>query len=235
MLITVSFPPTENGLLAWSLNFKNLITASPTTYGLTTGDATAYGLVHTAYADALAACEPSVRNKTAVATKNVAKTTLKTQATLLANAIYGTPTVTVPQKVELGIPPRATPAPIPAPASAPAIEILSLSGWTVKIRLKDTASGATRGKPPGVIGASVFTYVGATPPADVSQWMFEGNTGRVTVNVAFNTTVAAGAKVWITAFWFNNRKQSGPVAIAASVRVDEIGNEAPGQPLAEAA
>jgi hypothetical protein len=47
--------------------------------------------------------------------------------------------------------------------------------------------------------------------------------------------VPAGTKVWITAFWFNNRKQSSPVAIAASVRVDEIGNEAPGEPLAEAA
>jgi hypothetical protein len=40
--------------------------------------------------------------------------------------------------------------------------------------------------------------------------------------------------VWITAFWFNNRKQSGPIAIAASTRVDEIGNEEL-PPLAEAA
>src|SRR4051794_27940835 len=68
----LQFPPSDNGLLAWSLNFLNLITAAPTSYGLVAPDATAYGLIHTAYSDALAACDPNVRNKAAVVDKNTA-------------------------------------------------------------------------------------------------------------------------------------------------------------------
>jgi hypothetical protein len=33
------FPGTDAKLLAWSLNFSTLITAGPTTYGLTTAQA----------------------------------------------------------------------------------------------------------------------------------------------------------------------------------------------------
>ncbi len=206
----LQFPPSDPGLLAWSLNFKDLITAAPTTYGLTAGDATAYGTVHTAFATALAACDPAVRNKTAVATKNAAKATLKNAATLLANKVYSTAAVTNAQKIELGIPPRNAPSPIPAPALAPVIEVQSVNAWTVKIRLKDAASGSRRGKPPGVSGASVFSYVGPAVPTDISAWKFEGNVGRTTVDVVFNESLASGTRVWLTAFWFNGRKQSGP-------------------------
>ena len=52
--------------------------------------------------------------------------------------------------------------------------------------------------------------MGATPPAELSAWKFEGNTGRTTIDVLFPTSVASGATVWFTAFWFNPRKQQGP-------------------------
>jgi hypothetical protein len=85
-----------------------------------------------------------------------------------------------------------------------------VTGYTVKIKLHDSASGSKRGKPAGVSGASVFSYAGATAPADISAWKFEGNTSKTAVEVAFPNTTAAGATVWLTAFWFNPRKQSGP-------------------------
>jgi hypothetical protein len=105
---------------------------------------------------------------------------------------------------------RSAPSPIPPPADAPGLDILSVSGWTVKIKLHDTASSAKRGKPPGVTGASIFSFVGAEAPADIGSWQFEGNTGKTKGTVTFPNTLAAGAQVWITAFWFNGRKQSGP-------------------------
>ncbi|MGH7179314.1 MAG: hypothetical protein ACREJC_18200 [Tepidisphaeraceae bacterium] len=49
------FPSRDTELLAWSLNFKTLITATPTAYGLTAGLATAYGVLHDAFATALVA------------------------------------------------------------------------------------------------------------------------------------------------------------------------------------
>jgi len=158
----------------------------------------------------LAACDPSQRNKAAVVVKNAARTSLKAAATLLANKIYGTATVTDAQKVELGIPPRSSPTPIPAPTSMPVIEVLSSTAWTVQIRLRD-GEGSSAGKPAGTIGASVFSFVGAVAPTDIGAWKFEGSIGRVKrIEVGFDNTLAGGTKVWFTAFWFNGRKQSGP-------------------------
>jgi hypothetical protein len=204
------FPSGDTALLAWSLNFNTLITATPTAYGLTAALATAYGTLHTAYATALAACEPPLRNKSAVSTKNVARTNLKNDARLLANMVNGTASVTNAQKISLGLNVRSSPSPIPVPSTWPAMEITSVSAWTVKIKLHDSASGKKRGKPPGVSGASVFSFVGTDAPTDIGAWKFEGNTGRTVIDVAFANTIAAGAKVWLTAFWFNGRKQSGP-------------------------
>jgi hypothetical protein len=209
-LTSMMFPRTDAGLLAWSLNFSTLISATPTDYGLTMADATAYAAVHAAFGTALAACDPNARNKGAVVTKNAARTTLKNQAKLLASTIYGTATVTDSQKVTLGIPPRAIPRPVPAPGVPPVLEVLSVNAWTVKIKLHAAGSGSRRGKPAGVIGASVFSFVGATPPEDMGSWKFEGNTGRSNIDVAFDNSNAPGTKVWMTAFWFNGRKQSGP-------------------------
>lgn len=218
-MVPLSFPSTDTGLLAWSTNFKDLITATPTAYGLVAGDATAYTAVHTAYATALAACDPAQRNKAAVVAKNAARTTLKNSATLLANKVYSTASVTDAQKTELGIPPRALPTPIPPPTTSPVIEVISTTGWTVRIRLR-AADGARRGKPPGTVGASIFSYVGEAPPADISKWNFEGSAGRVTkIDIPFATTLAAGTKVWLTAFWFSGRKIAGPACAPLSANL----------------
>jgi hypothetical protein len=186
-------PAGDAALLAWSANFNSLINASASSYGLTTPLATAYGSLHAAYATSLAACDPGVRNKATVLAKNQARFNLKNDAKLLANLVNGTASVTNAQKVTLGLNIRAVPSPIPAPSSAPGLDIGAVSGWTVKVKLHDSASSAKRGKPPGVSGAAVFSYVGVTAPADISAWKFEGNTGRTNVEVAFPSTVAAGA------------------------------------------
>lgn len=203
-------PSSDSKLLAWSLNFNTLIVATPTVFGLSSAFATAYTALHNAFATGLAACDPAIRTKSAVATKNTARTNLKNNARLLADLVNGTATVTNAQKLSLGLTVRHAPTPIPAPSDAPALDIKSVNAWTVSIRLHDATDSAKRGKPGGVSGASVFSFVGATPPADLGSWQFEGNTGKTTVDVTFPNTIAAGTKVWLTAFWFSPRKQAGP-------------------------
>ncbi len=205
-------PNSDPGLLAWSLNFKTLITATPTAYGLTAALATAYGTLHDAYATAYAAVEPSIRTRGAVQTKNTARSALKANARLLANLVYGTGSVTNAQRTTLGLSVRHTRVPVPPPSVAPGLDVVSVVGWTVKVKLHDSASSSRRGKPHGVNGASVFSYVGPTPPTTVSDWHFEGNTGTTLVDIAFHDTLAPGTRVWVTAFWFNGRKESGPLA-----------------------
>jgi len=219
MLVTLSFPSTDTGLLQWSQNVVNLITPVPATWGLVVGDVTSYTALHNSYSTALAACDPAIRNKPAVITKNAAIVSLKNGATLLANKIYASTAVTDAMKTQIGMPPRATPTPIPAPSTAPVIEIISTSGWVVRTRLRD-ADGARRGKPVGTSGASVFSFVGATPPGDISGWTFQGNTGRVTAfDITFPDSTPVGSKIWLTAFWFNGRKQSGPMSTPVSVNL----------------
>jgi hypothetical protein len=203
-------PDKDAALLAWSLNFSTKISETPVLFGLTPALATAYALLHASYADALADCAPGERSKTLVSRKNSDRTSLKASARLLAKLVEGTATVSDAQKIELGLTVRQQPTPIPPPAAAPALDVVSVLGRTVKIRLHDATDAARRGKPAGVDGAAVLSYVGATPPADLGQWRFEGNTTRTTLDVVFPNSVAPGAPVWLTALWFNERKQAGP-------------------------
>ncbi len=86
----------------------------------------------------------------------------------------------------------------------------------VSITLREPGS-TRRGKPPGVAGIAVASYVGSTPSANIADWKFEGNTTRMALEVAFGEDVAPGAKVWLTAFYFNPRAQSGPACAPLSV------------------
>ena len=198
-------------MLAWSLNFSTLISAAPIPVGLTAAQATAYAGLHALFSTAMAGVDPGVRTSASVAAKNSARNNLKISARLLAKLVEGTATVSNAQKITLGLNVRAVPTPSPIPPTAPALEVISASGVTVKIRLHDSASGSRRGKPVSVSGASVFSFTGALAPADIGAWKFEGNTGRTRLTLTFPTSLAAGTKVWFAAFWFNGSKQSGPL------------------------
>jgi hypothetical protein len=217
---TLTFLPSrDSALVAWSTNFNTLITATPTAFGLTAALATAYGSLHTAFVTAVAACDPGIRSKASVSTKNTAKAALKAEVRLLASLVNGTASVTNAQKLQLGLSVRSKPSPIPAPINAPGLDVISVTAWTVKIKLHDSAAGSKRGKPAGVSGGSIFSFVGATAPNDIASWKFEGNTGKIVNDIAFDTTNAPGTKVWLTAFWFNGRKQSGPACSPVSTNL----------------
>lgn len=220
-MATNFIPDREADLVTWSTNFDTLITAAPTTYGLTAAQATAYATKHSAFVAAYqTASDPATRSPSNIVAKDTAKLALVAEARMLARIVQATPSVTAQQKSDLGLTVRdAEPSPIPPPAVAPGIVIVSVSGHTVRVRLQDVSAPTNRGKPAGVSGATVLSYVGDAPPADAGDWKFEGNTGRTVFDVEFPPAVAAGSKVWLTAFWFNPRKQSGPAATPASAYV----------------
>lgn len=210
---------SDAGLLAWTVNFNTLISADPAAYGLTAEQAAEYATLSDAYAAAYqTAVDPGTRTKGKVKAKNDARKALKDRARLLAKVIEGQVFVTDEQKIDLGLNVRKSPQPIPVPDSAPDIDILSVSGRRVKIRLHN-ADNSKRAKPSGVAGASVFSYIGEVPPSDTAAWKFEGNTTRTVVEVDIDPAAQPGAKVYLTAFWFNPRAQSGPAAIPVTTNV----------------
>lgn len=212
------FPQTDPGFLAWSLQFKTLLVATPTAFGVSTLQATNYGTLHDAFATSMAAVEPGVRTKSAVVTKNACKKAAMTNARFLAGIIYGTSTVSNAQRTALGLPLKQAPMPVPVPGSSPAVEVVSVSGWNVKVKIHDSTS-TRRGKPKTAQGAALFSYVGTTPPTEISDWKFESNVSRSPAEVIFDSALPAGTKVFLTAFWFNNRKQSGPACSPVSTNL----------------
>lgn len=204
-------PAREADLVTWSINFDTKITATPTDYGLTALQATAYAAVHDAFIAAYnMANDPTTRSPVNITAKNTAKAALIDEARELARIVQATPGVTPAQKEGLGLNPRTNgPSPVPVPEEAPTLDVVVREGTMVRIKLHD-GSGSRRGKPAGVAGASVFSFVGATPPVEVSDWKFEGNTTRTVVELNFAAELPPGTIVWMTAFWYNPRGMSGP-------------------------
>ena len=69
---------------------------------MTAAQLTAFNTLVTGYQTSLAACDPGVRSKAAVFTKNAAKASLRNSAQLLAKVVQGTASVTDAQKATLG-------------------------------------------------------------------------------------------------------------------------------------
>ena len=220
----MSFLPTrEADLLTWSVNFNTLINADPVIYGLTLPQAAAYTEKHDAYAAAYqTAADPSTRTPSSIVAKREAKAALVAEARALAKIIQAFPGTTDTMRSNLGLTVHdVDPSPVPPPTHSPEIDIVSAVMRTVKLRLHNDTSLGTRGKPQGVKGALVFSYVGPLPPApeDTHLWKFETNTTRTSVEVEFPSTVASGATVWFTAFWYNPRGESGPATPPVSAQI----------------
>jgi hypothetical protein len=119
--------------------------------------------------------------------------------------------VTAAAKIELGVVvPNPEPSPRPVPSFAPLLTVVSVDGRLVKIRLADPAHPTHKRMPAGVDGATVMSFVGAEAPSDPFDYKYEGSTSKTTVDILFPESVAPGTQVWLTAFFFNERKQNGP-------------------------
>ncbi len=209
-------PITDAGLLAWTNNFLLGIQDTPTAVGLTTVQVSAYDLAYSEWRDKLAAAvNPSTRGTLTVFAKNEIKKQIISISREYAAIVQAFPGTTDEQRVSLGLTVRKSPAPIPAPDFAPSMDIVSVNGRTITVRLHD--GSPNRAKPAGVAGATVLSYIGQTAPDEMGGWKFEGGTTRTMFEVSFSPTLEPGATVWLAAFWTNPREKSGPACTPVSV------------------
>ncbi len=225
----MAIPSKDSDLVSFGSNFSTRITASPVTFGLVVGDATQYstllGTFTTAYNAVKTARDSGDRSKSLTTTKDDAKKAFLIFARNLYGRVQANTTVSDANKNLLGIVVRALPSPQPVPSDAPAIDILSVVGRTVKIRLHDSTT-EKKGKPPFVKGAAIFSFVGENPPATAMGWHSEGSSTRTVVDITFPDSTAPGAKVWLTAQWFNERAQTGPGTTPISTNIQFGGSMA---------
>lgn len=217
-------PATDGGLNDWAANFGAQITADAPDLGITPEEAGGFTVLQTDYATKYAAAtNPETRGRATVLAKNTAKRLLVRESRKLAMKITNNPGVTDQQRNNLGLTVRDDdPSPVAVPDTSPIIEVVSVKGNRISLRLRVSANGepvSGRGKPTGVTGATVLSYVGEQPPTEISDWKFEGSTTRTSVLLDMPASLAAGSKVWLTAFWFNRKSQSGPATQPVSTSV----------------
>jgi hypothetical protein len=204
-----SFIAREADLITWSNNFQTRIAATPTVFGLTAAQATAFTTLNAAWVAAFTAtASDATRTPSAIITKNAAKASMIASARQLAAIIQKFPGTTNTMRSDLGLNVPAQRTPIPIPDKSPTILVKKVEQNRVTLQLREPGS-TSRGKPAGVAGMSVFSYVGTVPPADVVAWTFEGNTTRTEVLLEFPTSAEPFSQVWITAFYYNPRGMSG--------------------------
>jgi hypothetical protein len=203
----------EATVVTGSANFASVIATDFASLGLTSAQSTAFGTLNTALQAAYsAAIDPTTRTRVTIAQKNLALKNMRSSAILLSKIIYATSTVTDAQLIGLGLLPRSTRTPIPAPSTAPVVEVGVVSGRLVNLRLRSADFPDRRGMEPGAKGANLYSYVGATPPADARDYHFEGMTTRTIAQIVFPADVASGATVWLSARWVSARGQLGPAS-----------------------
>jgi len=194
------FTGTDAELYTGSESFSTKISATPTAYGLTAGQATAYAALNATYAAAyLAATDPATRTKGQVAAKNSAREPLQNMASDLAKIIEGTPSVTDQQKIDLGLNVRKVPAPKPAPGTPGQFRVELFADGTIEVGWKcqnPAGAGGTMYQIWRRIGASgEFTYLGGTGNKKWHDQTIPAGSSQVTYKIQAVRSTAAGA--WV--------------------------------------
>jgi hypothetical protein len=163
-----------------SQTFSDLISAAPTTYGISAPLALEYKNLNDDYAAKfMLAAAPETRTRVSITNRNDSADLLKAKARQLAKLIDGTATVTNGQREALGLSVRATPTPMGAPGTA----------YDFKVQLKGDGSIETKWKcnnPRGSQGTvyQIFRRLGA-----VGTFEYLGGVGDKKYH---DTTIPAG-------------------------------------------
>ena len=154
-------PINDEALDPFLNNFQTLIAASPTSYGLVAGDATAITAAYTAWHTAfLAAINPTTRTRATVATKNTQKLNALQVVRRYAATIRANHGISDALKIGLGIHiPDTVPTPVPPPATQPVLTIVSAGIGSQILRAADETTPNKRARPVGTTGLLLFRAV----------------------------------------------------------------------------
>jgi hypothetical protein len=209
----------------WLTNFSTLLTASPTTYGLVAGDATAVAAVTTTWSAAyLAATNPVTRTAVTIADKDAARLAAEGLVRPLAVSVSLNGGVTNMDKTAIGVTVRVTtPTPVPPPTTQPALSLSGAVHNLTTLRYYDTSTPDAKAKPPGVRGIQIFQGIGTVPAIDPSQCQFLNDWTKSPNYVNYDGTqvgkIATFFGRWFTQSGPSGQKQFGPWSAPLSVAI----------------
>lgn len=207
-------PAKDADFDAWLLNFTTLLTAAPTTYGLTAPDAVICAAQYTAWHPAyIAATDPSTRTSVTVAAKDAARVTAEQVIRPYAQQISKNASVTPGDKTAIGVNlPNNSPVPIPAPTSFPILGFRSATPLQHLLQYQDSDLGTGKAKPFGAIGLELYRAIGTVPAVDPSQAEYYAQVTKSPCRVTF-TAGDVGKTCTYFARWIT---RSGPGGVAQS-------------------
>src|SRR5262245_17420772 len=213
-------PVRDSELDSWLLNFKTLIAANPTNYGLVVADATAitnsFNAWHTAY---LAATNPATRTHVTIAAKDAQKILTLDVVRTYAATIRANTAVSNDLKLGLGLHiADDVPTPVPPPSTYPILAINGAGPGMQDLRAADQNTPTRRAKPAGTAGLLVFRSIGTAAANDPTQAFFLGFVTRA----AFTSNFEAGDDGKIATYfgrWTNGKGELGPWSAPVSMRI----------------
>ena len=209
-------PRSDMGVVLFTQSFAANLTKDPHRFGVQPETAAAYAALQDEFAQAMKRAEdPQTRTPVAVLRKQSLRESLEARTRELVRLILARPGTSNEDRTTLGLPQRgALAVPKGRPKAKPQVEVRRVDGNRVTLELYgQTADGhVTARKPAGVKGATLFTAVGPEPPTAPDDWRYERATLERRVQLTFPHTLPPGTRVWITAFWLNDRLERGPAS-----------------------
>ena len=202
---------SDGPLLTFATDFSSKVTATPTAFSLTAGDATSLASLVSGFSTALAAAnDPATRTKVTVAAKQTAKILLVADIRALAKRVQASPTVTPAQKASLGLPIHSSShTPQPAPSTEPVLSVVATNNLSNTFNVHDILTPTRRAKPANAAELQVFDWPGDNAPADKSLWRFRGSFTKAQFALAYDPA-DAGKPVNVAARWANRKGEVGP-------------------------
>lgn len=221
------FPRPEGEAVAFTANFSRLINGEPQLYHITPQRAAEYAALQLAYAQASrASFDPATRGARTTEARRRARELVEADTRQIGRMIVAAPDLTAQQKLDLGLRVRRPPRRTPRPSTPPRMYVSGTVGQTLTIDLFDAGSGKRR-KPAGVLSALIFYHAGDAPPATREEWKLALQTTRTRSRVELPILLPPGTKVWLSAYWRNNRGH-GPTCAAICTY---LGYAAPRMPV----
>lgn len=220
-MANVSFLPSrEPELVTWIQNFDSRINLTPLVFGLSAAQASTFSTYASAFIAAYDLCNSDATNsRSATQTKKTAKLAVVANARQLSGIIQKFPGTTDTMRSELGLTVPAQRVPAPIPTISPVIRVKSSNNHVVELELLDPTDNR-RARPAKVACMYVFSWIGTTnPPADITQWSWQGSVTKNPVRVAFSPDTPANAQVWFTSAFVNTRQQPGPLSAPITTNI----------------
>lgn len=198
----------------WYTNFDTLLTAAPTTYGLTAPDAVAVAAAVLAFTNAYAlSSNPATRTSATIAQTQLEDANAQAIIRPYAVRISANPSVDPADKVSIGVTVRSTtPTPIPPPLTVPAVTLASAMPLTHTLQYYDTSTPTSKAKAAGSIGIEIFRAIGTTPAVDPAQATYYGTFTKSPLR----STFSAGDQGKICTYfarWVNRSGAGGTASV----------------------